>query len=286
MPLLDPPNSFGEGKRIVFCTLPDDRYLNNFCYYNKKIFINIGKNRKIPDELVSDSNNFVIWFVLKDSIYYVVGWSNDCEFYSSTQEIKHSKFGGLDITYQIKSKSENCFMVLPVNSFCNIPEDYFPSSFKKDGFILENDIKDFLVSDVLENINTYSGEVEVIGLTDDAIYSTYPLIEDNVDKIIKESIKYPNSYRSIWLANLAVKKEENFKTVFNQGIALKNMDVLDEAFIVFKKALELNPKSEEALINLIKLCVMLDKYNDAKEYFNNLILNKDKELHSCLEYIF
>ncbi|MGI5872856.1 MAG: hypothetical protein ACOX8T_12565, partial [Bacillota bacterium] len=69
-----------------------------------------------------------------------------------------------------------------------------------------------------------------MGLRDDAIFSTYPLIEDNIDEIIKESMKYPKSYRSLWLANLAVSKLENFETLFNQAIALRNINVLEDAF--------------------------------------------------------
>lgn len=115
------------------------------------------------------------------------------------------------------------------------------------GYVLENDIKEFLVSDVLDHINRYPGEFEIMGLRDDAIFSTYPLIEDNIDEIIKESMKYPKSYRSLWLANLAVSKLENFETLFNQAIALRNINVLEDAFNVFSKALKFNSKSEETI---------------------------------------
>ena len=71
-------------------------------------------------------------------------------------------------------------------------------------------------------------------------------------------MKYPKSYRSLWLANLAVSKLENFETLFNQAIALRNINVLEDAFNVFSKALKFNSKSEETIKNLRELENMLN----------------------------
>ena len=141
--LLDPPNRFGEGKTIIFYELPNEDYLNDIVYYYKKLYVFQDKETTFSDEILNVNNPFVIWIVLKEGIYYIVGWSDNCNFYSKKQEIKHSIYGGLDICYQITSKSENCYMLLPVNCVCAILEEYFPLKLKKMGYVLENDIKEF-----------------------------------------------------------------------------------------------------------------------------------------------
>jgi hypothetical protein len=47
------------------------------------------------------------------------------------------------LPFTITSKSENCYMLLPVNCVCAILEEYFPLKLKKMGYVLENDIKEF-----------------------------------------------------------------------------------------------------------------------------------------------
>lgn len=289
VPLLNPPNKFGENKeRIIFCTLPDEQYYNWVQYYNKNLYVNPGRSKWYSSEFISDSDTFVIWLVLNDDLYYVVGWSDNCTLYQSVQKVRHAQYGGLNFDYHIKTKTEETFLIPFENVFCIIPKSYFPATFEKDGAIVASDISEFSLNDVLYEINTYSGEFEVMGLTDDAIYSTYPLLEENYEKIIKESLKN-RGYRSLWMANLAVKRENNFETIFNQAKALKDNYVLDDACLLYEKTLEINQSSEEAIISLLKLHVILDKKPEAEKLLNIIekrsINTKDKELSACIKSI-
>lgn len=289
MPALDQTNNFGNNKeRIIFCTLQDEQYYNCFQYYNKNLYVNTGRSKGYSSEFISDSDTFVIWLVLKEDLYYVVGWSDNCTLYPSAQKVRHAQYGGLNLDYHIKTKTEETFLIPPENAFCTIPKDYFPATFYKNAAIVTNDTLEFSVNDVLDEINTYSGEFEVIGLTDDAIYAIYPLIEENYEKIIKESLKN-KGYRSLWMANLAAKKNNNFETIFNQAKSLEDNYVLDDACLLYEKALETNPSSEETIISLLKMYVILEKKPEAEKLLNIIekrsINNKDKELSACIKSI-
>jgi hypothetical protein len=87
--LLDPPNRFGEGKTIIFYELPNEDYLNDIVYYNKKLYVFQDKETTFSDEILNVNNPFVIWIVLKEGIYYIC--KRQLLFHKYRQLIFHKK---------------------------------------------------------------------------------------------------------------------------------------------------------------------------------------------------
>ncbi|MDD3227894.1 MAG: DUF45 domain-containing protein [Oscillospiraceae bacterium] len=255
-------------KRIYFILLPneyDEQYLQQFIYYNQSIFADVSV-RGLPDY----DNAFIIWTAKSDNDTFVVGWSDNGTLYSKKQSFAHERFGGLNLSYRIKTKSELTHIILPVNCTCIIPNDLFPKSFLKNGFCLADDITEFHVADVLTYIKGYSSDFYCVGLLDEAISSLAPMTETNASKLTALSRKQDSVYRSLWISNLAVKQKHCYETLFNRADALRFAGVLEYSFEDFKLAMEIKPEVNEPKIECIKLCIMLNRIDALRELVNHL----------------
>jgi len=83
------------------------------------------------------------------------------------------------------------------------------------------------------------------------------LTEGDAKKLIAASIEETSSYRSLWIANLAVEAKLSYETLFNQADALRFASVYDTSLDVFMKASRMKPQVIEPKIEALKICIML-----------------------------
>lgn len=255
-------------EKIYFVLLPndyDEQYIQQFRYYNQSIFTDVSV-RGLPDH----DNAFIVWTAKNDENTFIVGWSDSGTLYSKKQRFTHERFGGLNFSYRIKSKSELTHILLPSNCTCVIPNNLFPKGFLKNGFCRADNITEFFVTDVLTYIKGYSSDFNVIGLLDKAISSLAPLTETNASKLTALSRKQDSLYRSLWIANLAVKQKPCYETLFNRADALRYAGLLERSFEDFKLSMEIKPEANDPKIECIKLCVMLNRIDALRELVDQL----------------
>jgi len=277
----------------VFCVVPfEDKedYLEAFRYFNHDFYVNISGSKTIPDEVIAMTNPVVIWLAESHSILYVIGWSDRNKIFAQQQTIRHSEFGGMDCDYQIKTGIEGFHILSADNCKCKIPEDQFPNKFASTGICLATEVSDASFKEVADFINEYNCDYCSIGISDDSIETCSPLIESNTKKLIRLSLKVTTPTRSLCLANLAVKQDPCFETVFNKADALRYAAVFDEAAIEVEKAHQLSPSNCQTIALGIKIFVMLDDYKKAKKYLSLLSTEDiktldDKELDNCIEFL-
>ena len=109
--------------------------------------------------------------------------------------MKFENFGYCDFRYQVKTKSENSFL--------------FPIM-----IISAEELEPDIVAAVFNSINTYSCEFENSGITDIVVEAVMPYRKNIVEKIIEKSIKDTFAHRYLLYANLAVRKEICYRTLF------------------------------------------------------------------------
>lgn len=140
----------------------------------------------------------------------------------------------------------------------------------KNGFCRADAIIGFNIEDVLSYIKSYSADFHVAGLVDEAITGLAPLTETNSNKLVALSRKADSAYRSLWIANLAVKQKDCYETIFNQADALRYAGVLTNAFEKFQVAGNMRPELDEPKIECIKLCIMLNRTDVLRELVGRL----------------
>lgn len=240
----------------VLVLLPNEheqQYLEQFIYCNRALYLQHYKGRTLPD--MDDA--FVVWLCQTETDTFVVGWSDDANLYSHTGEFTHEKWGGLSFNYQAKSKPEHTHLLFPANCTCPIPNNWLPAKLDQKGYCLASDIRDFDIEDVFDYLRHYSEDVFIPGLLDKAIDSCAPLTEGDARKLIAASIEETSSYRSLWIANLAVQAKPSYKTLFNQADALRFASLFDKSLDVFMAASRLKSHANEPKIEALKICIML-----------------------------
>ncbi len=127
---------------------------------------------------------------------------------------------------------------------CNIPSNLFPKKFDK-GFINASEITGFLVSDVIDYINSYDCDLHVTGFAKSALHSTAPLVEKDYKKLIELSYKEKSFMRAVWIANKAKMVFDCFETRLCLANCLLNALLFDAAIEEYSSLLEQYPDDDE-----------------------------------------
>lgn len=257
-------------RQAIFCLIPygdEEDYLENFHFYNHYFYVDLGKKRHIDKKYTEIIKPQVIWLAKHKTKFYVAGWSVENQIFKQQQSIRHGIFGGDDLDYQIKTRN-NDFYILPANNCkCSILKSKLPKNFEEQGICHVNEIADVAAQEVVNFIEMYDCEILPIGLTDDVIEACAPLIEKDTEAIIKKSMEAEDEIlRSLCLANLAVKQEPCFETIFNQADALRWASFFDEAAVGFEKAQQMEPTNIVAIGFCILVNVILGEFEKAQQY--------------------
>ena len=95
--------------------------------------------------------------------------------------------------------------------------------------------------------------------------------------VLRHHVATPNQCRGSYLISefQSVTKDslqqDKIKELYSKGQSLIKENKLDEAEIIFKKILELNPANDDALSNICLIDQKREKYNDALNCYNKVI---------------
>lgn len=282
--LMDEPRTIKnkiDFKQAICCVVPygdEEDYLENFQFYNHYFYVDLGEKRYFDKKYTEIINPPVIWLAKNKTKFYVFGWSVENQIFEQQQSIRHGIFGGDDLDYQIKTRNKNFYMLPANNCKCTILKSKLPKNFEEQGICHVNEIADVAVQGVINFIETYDSEILLIGLTDEVIEACAPLIEKDTEAIIKKSMENEDdTLRSLCLANLAVKQEPCFETIFNQADALRWASFFDEAAVGFEKAQQMEPTNIDAIGFCILVNVILGEFEKAQQY---LFLLSDEDVEN------
>ena len=280
--------------QALFCVVPHEEYedyLESFVFYNRFFYIDIGEKKNFPNELMQIKTPSIIWLAKQKSKFFVIGWSSHNQIYAQQQNMRQENFGGEDFDYQIKTKNED-FHILPArNCKCTILKNKLPRNFEKHGICSVSAVPEASVQEAEDFINQYNGEFYQIGINDDVIDACSPLIESDTEKISSLSMaSEDNTLRSLCLANLAVKQDPCFDTIYNRADALRWATFFDKAAMELEKAHQLNPTDSPAIGLCVQVSVILGAYDKAAEYLALLSDDDIEELESdaldqCIEFL-
>ena len=285
--LKEPHEVISNSNEVYFGLLPDaDNVSNNFCYFNHFLYVETDGEIKDLYITINSDKCLVIWIVNSENRFYLAGWSKNCQISQKEQQMQFKKFGYCDFCFQVKTKTEDNFLI-PVLNQREIPSEEVPKALTKNGLISAHEFEPACVDAIINYINLYPNEFENVGILDDSLEAVMPYLENDVGKIIEKSLEETLAYRYLWYANLAVCKEVSYCTLFNKARALFYTGAMDEAYNSLKKAMEFEPEELSAKSLFVKTCCILGTYDEAKKQLNDLdvLKMKDKELVACSKFL-
>jgi len=279
---------FANGKKsVIYIVLPyRENFSEAFTFYNQNIYTNFDV--KINEEYCTDNKKYLYIFLVDNGDrYHIVGWSSIGILYSNTQSILHERFGGLDIEYQLSSKRNDIHILFDSTCTYTIDKKSLPASIRKDKYIIL-DISDEGVKKDIDYINSYCEGYWDIGI-DNAFIDSIPPFQNLTYSEMFKVAHQETGYRSIWCANALCKIKNNFDTIFNKADAERYNGLIDIAYDDMKLAHKLSPKNEMCIIELIKLCALVNDFSFGKELINSLsnasISETDQYLKNSLDYL-
>ena len=245
-----------RNRKVVFClfpTLENDGYGRAFTYMNHFLCLDFGKKRPFGQDITDAHPNLVVWLYRQDDALYIVGWAKDVKFFTSPVKVQHKPFGGFDFKYQALVRQCDCRMLLPYVEACILlPEDFFPAQYGYIGACLDFEIADYMPEDVYRIIEEYDREYHDLYISDDAIEAFAPLTTNSAQEIIDLYNKCEHGMRSLWIANLAVRRKPCYDTHMIRADALSALCLLELAEQEYQKALDAKPEASEALQRLAR----------------------------------
>lgn len=142
---------------------------------------------------------------------------------------------------------------------CNIPCNLFSKKFDS-GIIYASKITDFLVSDVIDYINSYDCDLHSTGFSRSALHSIAPLVEKDYKKFIGLAYKEKNLMRAIWIANKAKMLCDCFETSLCLADCLSNEILFDAALEEYSSLLVQYPHNDEVNRKIITAKSILEKF--------------------------
>jgi len=220
----------------------------------------------------------------------VIGWSHHNHIYAKQQSIRHEDFGGDNFDYLVQTKNEGFHILPPKNCDYGISKKELPRHFAKQGICHRGDVSHNILLEVENFIKRYSHEIFQIGLTDEVLTACSPLIEADTREIICRTVKETSRLRSLCLANLGVKQDPCFETIYNRADALRWAGFFDEAAKEVKKAHQLKPSDSQTIGLGIQVCILRGDYDQARQYRwllseKDIVEVKSDILNNCIDFL-
>lgn len=253
LPIREVKRTLDYNDDIVFCILGDatmDEYLLSLYACNFNYYINLGSGITLANKMVNKDYD-VIWLVKEQDLFHVIGMSKDVRFLKEKRTNSMEPICPDEFSYQAICEIEKTSFFMEVG--CNISCDLFPKEFDS-GAVLTSEIKGFLVSDVIEYINSYDCDLHVVGFTRSALNSIAPLVEKDYKKLIKLAYKEKSFMRAVWVANKAKMQCDCIDTRLCLADSLLNALLFEAAIEEYNSLLKQCPNDEELdrKINIVK----------------------------------
>ncbi len=244
LPIREVKRTLDYNDDIVFCLLSDakiDEYLLSTYACNFNYYINLGSKVILPNKMLNKAHD-VIWLVREQDFFFVIGISKDVSFLKENKTVSMEPICPDKFSFQATCEIEKTSFFM--ENGCNIPSNLFPKKFDK-GFIYASEITDFLVSDVIDYINSYDCDLHVTGFAKSALHSIAPLVEKDYKKLIELSYKEKSFMRAVWIANKAKMEFDCFETRLCLANCLLNALLFDAAIEEYSSLLEQYPDDDE-----------------------------------------
>jgi len=288
-----------ENKKVIFCNIAwmkyylgeseDDKPINggeyvkkygeaveatNFVDYNHYCYgfvrfnggqIHIERCDKAYSNQEQINNITVIW-VASDGKKKsrIVGWYRNATIYRYEQYKGYSSLRGLDIYYNIKAKSKDCYLLPEENRTFIVPRASREGGGKGMGqspiwFADSEYAQNEYIPKVLEYIDSYDGDYIDTYISDEDLLYSEKIDETDVDKIIDMAKRSNDLRQGLYYINSALKYERTPEILINRAIYLKELYMFDEAIEDLKEALYKDSNNINCMENLMCLYRLLDK---------------------------
>lgn len=279
----DNSNSFTKGKkRVVYVNLPyAEDYMDAFCVRDGKVLVDF--EAELSFSLTYNTEDVLLVMLAEfGGCHRIVGWCTDGELLSRPQFDEFSRFGDYDVRYQYVAEPCDVYVVPVTCCDYGISKDGLPKDFHKNKSFCFT-IEDELIKPDLQYIESYCegywrifhNEVDVI-----------PKYEDISLRMLKE-LKISEG-RSVWRANAIYDREPTVENLFLRAKCKKENWYLTASLEDYIKANKQGFTDITCVCEIIKLCVVLNRLNEAKDYYKKYqdkLPMDDVHLNNCIDYI-
>lgn len=255
----------------MLCKLFHDKedlttYLNYNFYFEHCIVGNMTNG--VPKGLTNNVIPQVIFIVEQENQYYAVGWAKNVKFCSNHQVIDYSDLGIYDLEFDFVYKQKDGVFVCPGNAISIGSKNEFSKRLSKDGYLDFSRIDNIISTEIIQIINNYDSELEIMGYSDEVISMCSPIcIDDNsLISVIKEEA---NPFRKVLLLNKLVFQSPSYSSYFARAEALSHIDLYDLAIEDYRIADTYLPDRRTKEKKDIK--GLIDANKEALKRFSNVI---------------
>jgi hypothetical protein len=244
---------FEQGKtHVVYLTMPNE-YYDCFRFYDQNIYVDF--DFIILADIECESCLFIFLTPFKEN-YHIIGWSCNGFLYKEQQKIEHYPFGGLNINYKMSMKQKDLYVIPDTNCDYKIRKISMPPELKTNGYYICDITNKKCASDI-KYINSYCEDFYEIGIADEVIELYPPFQNLSIKKAISLYRKESN-YRPLWITNYACSLEYNHATAFYRADAKRYAGLIYLGYLEMIEAYKLNKNDLNCIIELFKLCAMVD----------------------------
>lgn len=237
-------------EELVFCKFPyepenEDSYWQHLLYFNHYLTGFLSDN--VPDEYCRKPIKQVIWVVESFKIMYVVGWAINVQLYPSIQKMNVRGSGIGTLEYQFKYLQNEGKVLLPCNVFECLFEGESPETLLKQGICKSSEIDSSIVKEIVDIVNSYSGDYIDVGILDNTLNEIPGVETDNVSELIELANGADSRDRRFLIMNKAVSIEKSYRTYLHRGLAFLDCWVFDKALDDFTMALQYKKDATESI---------------------------------------
>lgn len=237
-------------EELVICKLPydpnnEDIYWQRLMYYNH--FLTGVLSGDIPEEFCRKPVKQILWVLEVDGRMYTVGWAKDVQLFPTIQKGYVRGSGVGTIEYQFKHIQHNGKVIMPCNTFECLYEGESPKTLLENGICNAKELDEAIVNDIINLVNSYSGDYVDIGILDSALDSVPGILIDDVSELIKLASDKDGWDRNFLIMNKAVDLEKSYRTYLHRGLTFMDCWVFDKALEDFQTALKHEEDDTESI---------------------------------------
>ena len=276
-------NSFTENKRrLVYILLNrKEDYPDVFYSCNDKILVDF--NATVNFDIDNEFDMF-IFLVKNRRNYHIVGWCDKGILNKERIKVVGKKFGDDDYSYQLESSYDNTYVIPLTCCDYTIPCSEMPDSFAENNCCVY-DISDKAIQSDISYIESYCEGYYKMGMdvrNMDCIPEFLDISVEDMKKIKRRS------YAKIWLNNAIYEKEPSCDNLINRAVAKYEAWMTEAALSDFLAANLIEPENLSTAFDIIKIAVLLRKFNIAKEFiekYKSTLPTDDKILNNLYKEV-
>ena len=276
-------NSFLKDKqRIVYIQLnKHEDYPEAFYNWNDKILVDFNSNV----DFETNDKDFYVFVVKNEENYHIVGWCVNGILKNKRIKVSAKKFDDEDFSYQLESSFDDTFVIPLTCCDYTIPRSDMPERFETRKCCVY-DIAEPLIKQDIDYIETYCEGYYKVGMDVRNIDCIPPFLSSVTTKDMRTQKR--RSYADVWLKNAIYDREPTYENLVERATAKYMAGMIEFAFDDFLKANSLNPNESDIAYDIIKMAVLLKKFDVANEFmikYKNSLPNDDKILKNLYNEI-